>query len=146
MRKVIIIRYETDPQPNPRAAEALVEFYKLGEATIHPTPFGMVSCLMTQATAEQIYQKLASADIRNHFSVIELDRYDVPVKTLTSAGGVVTISDNENPTLDHNFIDSRMTVEEIQEELDSLLDKVQQRGVAGLSKAEKSRLDHLSNR
>jgi hypothetical protein len=148
--KVIIYRFETDPSVNPQASTALVEFYEIGEATVHATLFGAVSNLFTWATAEQVYQKLAASNIGNHFMVVELNQSDVPIKTIVSAGGVVTITGSsqttDSETLNHAMIDEGMTEAELTNELNRLLDKIQARGKNSLSKQELARLQHLSAR
>lgn len=132
MRKVFIIRYQFVPVPNQRAAEALVEFYNPGEATIHPTPFGMISCLLTKAAPETIFAKLKDANIGDEFSIIEVDPNGIPIKILTSTDPI------EIP------IDHVGSPEEIQIELDSLLDKIQRLGQNTLTEREKARLTFLS--
>lgn len=132
MRKIFFIRYQFVPVPNQRAAEALVEFYSPGEATIHPTPFGMVSCLLTKASPETIFSKLKDANIGDEFSVIEVNQDGIPIKILTSTDPI------EFP------IDHIGSAEEVQVELDSLLDKIQRLGQNCLTEREKARLTFLS--
>jgi len=141
-RKVIIYRFQTNPDVNPRAAEALVEFYQHGEATAQDTPFGIVSNLLTHATAEQIFRKLSTANIGNHFTVIELDQEDRPIKTITSNGSVVTI-DGPMPSSPEEDL-AGMSSDELKEELDRLLVKVGRHGQLSLTPVEKARLDYIS--
>lgn len=157
-RKIVVYRFQFEPTSNMRMAEALVEFYREDqmEAFMFPTLYGVVSNFITRATPEEIFQKITAANVGNHFTVIELDANDVPIKTITSAGAEIFVGESSTTatnvsiggtgTVDHSFIDSRMTNEELEAELNRLLDKVQAHGVKSLSKQEKARLDHLSQR
>jgi len=142
MRKVMVIRYQTEPQQNQRAAEALVEFYRRGEAWVTPSPFGVVSTMYTNATPEAIFNKLLGANLGNHFSVIEITDQDEPIKVLTSFDGTSTTSSS---SLNNAALDAGRTKAQLQAELDTLLDKIQQFGRDRLTKAEKERLEYLSN-
>jgi hypothetical protein len=138
----MVIRYQTDPEPNQRAAEALVEFYRRGEAWINPTPFGIVSTMYTNATPEAIYTKLSNANVGNHFSVIEINENDEPIKVLTSFNGT-TVS-GSNIQFDNAALDAGKTKAELKAELDRYLDKIQNHGANSLTPQEKARLEHLS--
>lgn len=141
-RKIIIYRFQTNPEVNPRAAEALVEFYHHGEATAQGTPFGVITNLLTNATPEQIFRKLSVSNIGNHFTVIELDNEDRPIKTLTSNGAVTVI---DGPMESDPSDDLRdMTPQQLQVELDNLLAKIAKHGRESLSATEMARLQYLS--
>lgn len=127
-----------------RAAQALVEFYAKENATAQPTPFGMITCMFTHATPEAIFNKLSSARIGNHFTVIEVNDNDEPIKMLTSFNGATTVT-GTNVRLDNEAADEGKTKEELEAELNTLLDKIQQFGQDRLTPTEKERLEYLSN-
>lgn len=154
-RKIVIYRFQTNPSSNMRIAEALVPFYRnySSYATVHPTVFGAVSNFLSDYSPEEIFQAITAANCGNHFTIIELDENDVPLKTITSAGAeifvgssTVTTTQNGQTTVNQEFIDANMTEAELEAEFDRLLDKVHRHGLNSLTDVEKGRMEHLSQR
>lgn len=150
-RNVIIYRFQFNPTTNERAAIALREFYMEDpqKAFVIGTPYGLVTNMLTPATAEQIFTKLTNANIGNEFMVIELDANGNPIKTLTSVGANVSVGETVQATgemVDHALLDSLLTEDQLEAEMSRLLDRIHAVGLQGLTAEERSRLDHLSQR
>lgn len=147
----MVYRIELNPQPNMRMAEALAPFYRQdkSEAFMMRTPFGMLSNFLSPATPEEIFQACLASNCGCDFIITEIDANDGIVKTITSTGAEITVGESSvtsNAPVNHEFIDQRMTDEELNAEFDRLLDKVHQHGIDSLTKQEKSRMEHLSQR
>jgi hypothetical protein len=127
-------------------AEALSEFCKSEHhVTVHTTTFGCVTNLITEATPQQLFQKLLTANIDSHFTIIELDANNVPMITYSSAGlNIDVVESTDDIELDHAAIDESMTEDQLAAELNMYLDKVQENGLEALTNTQQSRLKHLS--
>ena len=144
-RRIVVYRIQLNPQPNMRMAEALAPFYRQdqSEAFMLRTPFGMLSNFLSPATPEEIFQAALASNCGCDFIVTEIDEHDNIVKTITSTGAEITVGESSAP-IDHNFVDSRMTEQELKDEFDRLLEKVHAHGINSLTKQEKARMKHLS--
>lgn len=147
MNRIVVYRYQFNPSSNLNMAEALSGICPSeNHVSIHHTDFGFVTNILTEAAPEQVFQRLLTADIGSHFTIVELDENAAPKITYSSSGIniEVTESDGEDVELDHALIDENMTAEQLQAELNMYLEKVQNEGLIGLNSAQKSRLEHLS--
>ena len=146
MNKFVVYRYETNPKSNLNMAEALSDFCQSeNHVTVHATTFGFVTNLITEATPQQLFQKLLTANIGSHFTIVELDANNVPMITYSSAGiNIDVVESTDDVELDHEAIDESMTEDQLQAELNMYLDKVQADGLQALTNTQQSRLKHLS--
>lgn len=146
-RRILVYRIQLNPQTNMRMAQALAPFYRQdqSEAFMMRTPFGMLSNFLSPATPEEIFQACLAANCGCDFIITEIDEQDNIVKTITSTGAEITVGESSAP-IDHNFVDSRMTDQELDAEFDRLLEKVGQHGLDSLTKQERARMEHLSQR
>lgn len=136
--KIFVIRYQTDPQLNNAAMSALMPFYNTQAAKVAVFPIGVVSAFMSDNSADEIFAALVNANIGCHFTVIQSDEADRPIKTFNSMIASFTPS--------QAAIDSTKTTDELEAELNSLLDKVQAGGRGSLTANELHRLEELSSR
>lgn len=136
--KIFVIRYQTDPQLNHAAMNALVPFYNPAQAKVVVVPLGVISVFMSDSTADEIFAALINANIGNHFTVIQSDEADRPIKTYNSMMTSFTPS--------QEAIDSTKSDADFERELNALLDKVQEGGRESLSEKELHRLEELSAR
>lgn len=136
--KIFVIRYQTDPQANQAAMNALKPFYEMPKAQVIVSPLGVISTFMSDNSADEIFAALINANIGNHFTVIQTDANDFPVKVYNST--IVSFTPNQQA------MDSVASDEDFEAELNTLLDKVQTTGRASLTAAEVARLEFLSQR
>jgi hypothetical protein len=147
--KIFIYRFSSTGTVNMRAAEALKPFYVAypSQAIICRTPFGMLTNMISDFSAQEIFEALVEANIGDHFMVIEVDETDTPVVTLSSNGINTTMpggNTNVEVRIDHAKIDRTKTREQLTAELDALIEKVGISGRNSLTPIEMARLDHLS--
>lgn len=145
--KIFIYRFSSTGTVNMRAAEALKPFYAAypSQAIICRTPFGMMTNMVSDSSAREVYDALIDANIGDQFMVIEVDNNDTPIVVLMSTGEI-TMGQTPTETINHAAIDRNKTPAQLDAEFDTLLGKVHEGGMASLSPAEKARLEHLSQR